>query len=168
MSETEEAWWEQRQLTTACMEGDTRTVATLITRDNVNCVVDSRTPLITAIHYQQQEVVEIILEVEGVDINKTVAGWTALHEACFTNNIAAIRAVTGHINDVDMNKMDDDGYTPIMIAIWFDKMEAVKELLAIREVELDVDGQDIEDLARDKNKILFMVQRERKRRKLKD
>merc|ERR1712002_484708 len=165
MSEAEETWWEQRQLTTACMEGDTRTVATLITRDNVNSVVDSRTPLITAIHYHQQEVVEMILEVEGVDVNKAVAGWTALHEASFTNNVVAIQAVIAYGSGmVDTNKIDDDGYTPIMIAIWFDKLEAVKELLGNKDVELDVDGHELEDLARDKNKILFLIQRERVRR----
>ena len=46
-----------------------------------------------------------------------------------------------------MNLLDGDGYTPIMIAIWFDRVEAVKELLANKEVELEVDGQEIEELA---------------------
>ena len=139
--------WTERALVTACREGDLSTAASLVTSGNVNGVVDSRTPLITAIHYQQQELVEMILEVEEVEVNKTVAGWTALHEACFTNNVLAIQAVIRSDKGVEMNLEDGDGYTPIMIAIWFDKIEAVKELLAHKEVELVVDGQEIEELA---------------------
>lgn len=136
-----------RALVTACKEGDINTVKSLIIAENVNCVVDSRTPLITAIHYQQQEVVEMILEMEEVDVNQSVAGWTALHEACFINNVSAIRAVIRGERGVQMNLLDGDGYTPIMIAIWFDREEAVKELLANKEVDLEVDGQEIEELA---------------------
>ena len=136
-----------RALVTACKEGDMNTATSLIKAENVNCVVDSRTPLITAIHYQQQEMVEMILEMEEVDVNQAVAGWTALHEACFINNVPAIRAVIRWGRGVQMNLLDGDGYTPIMIAIWFDRVEAVKELLANKEVELEVDGQEIEELA---------------------
>ena len=136
-----------RALVTACKEGDLARAASLVSAENVNIVVDSRTPLITAIHYQQQDLVEMILEQDEVNVNRAVAGWTALHEACFINNVVAIRAVCRSGRGVEMNLKDGDGYTPIMIAVWFDRVEAVKELLAIKEVELEIDEQEIEELA---------------------
>ena len=138
---------EETALVTACKDGDMAAAFHLVKYVNINCMVDSRTPLITAIHYHQHPMVEMILRLDEININRAVAGWTALHEACFINNVEAIQAVLRCGKEVHKNMVDKDGYTPIMIAIWFNRVEAVIELLAINEVDLDVDGQEIEDLA---------------------
>ena len=70
-----------------------------------------------------------------------------MHEAAFTNNTQAIRDMLDSGLEIGLNQEDGDGYTPIMIAIWFEKLEALKELLTNRDVNLEVDGQKVEEMA---------------------
>jgi ankyrin repeat protein len=79
-------------------------------------------------------VVEELLGWPGIQPDLTVAGWSALHEvpvtdpvpsqACFVNNVAAVRGLVAA--GAALNPCDRDGYTPTMVALWFQRVEALR------------------------------------------
>ena len=40
----------------------------------------------------------------------------------------------------ELNGEDGDGYTPVMVALWFQRVEVLRELLALPRVALEVPG----------------------------
>ena len=47
-----------------------------------------------------------------------------------------------------MNGEDGDGYTPVMVALWFQRVEVLRELLALPGVALEMpEGGSIHHLA---------------------
>ena len=49
---------------------------------------------------------------------------------------------------VEVNGEDGDGYTPVMVALWFQRVEVLRELLALPGVALEMpEGGSIHHLA---------------------
>lgn len=98
------------------------------------------------------ELLAILLS--GADINWTLLGRTALHQACAapsaTEKIKLLLNCGADINFISLQ----DGYTPIMCAVEAGNLEAVK-LLAIKGADCKLstlDGKTLDRLAMDSNK----------------
>ena len=72
--------------------------------------------------------------------------YVALHWACGKGHLECAKALLGA--GADINKQDNDGWTPLMRAAWCGKIEVVRELLkrgAKKELKTD-DGNNAYDL----------------------
>jgi len=150
----------------ASAEGDVIKVSKLLASepDLVNCESDGRTPLLAAVHHGRQEMLELLLSQPGVNLDQGVGGWSPLHEACFVNNVEAVQQLV--LGGADINIVDGDGYTPVMVALWFQRLEALREMLATPGVSLTMPEAEgsIEELAGSNEKLLFMVKRALKKK----
>jgi len=148
-------------LVAASAEGDIVKVRKVLASDPylVNCESDGRTPLLAAVHHQRTEMLELLLSQPGANLDQGVGGWSPLHEACFVNNVEAVQLLVA--SGATVNIVDGDGYTPVMVALWFQRLEALREMLAKPGVSLKMPETEgsIEELAGSNEKLLFMVKR---------
>ena len=103
-----------------------------------------------AAQYNHDEVVALLLSSEGIKVNAKT-GWdsTALHHACSCGSLASLSKLLA-APGVKLNERDLLSNTPIMWAIRGRKTEAVLQMAAVRDVDLDVkdnEGESLEDLA---------------------
>ena len=73
-------------------------------------------------------------------------GYVALHRACAGGHLECAKALLGA--GADINKQKDDGWTPLMMAAIYGKIEVVRELLkrgAKKELK-DKDGKTAYDM----------------------
>merc|ERR1712156_1035931 len=104
------------RLVTAIARGEVSKARALLSSEPglIKSVVDGRTPLLAAVHYHHhggQEMLDLLLSLPGVDVDQGVGGWSPLHEACFVNNVEAVRRLVSC--GASVNIVDGDGYTPV-------------------------------------------------------
>ena len=76
---------------------------------------------------------------------------TAVHYAADGDNVEGVRLLLADPRLDTANHEDDEGYTPVMAAVFCNKVNALRELVAHPSVLLDVrdrDGMSLEDVAR--------------------
>ena len=109
------------------------------------------TLLMIAINDYKLEVVDLLLAQPGIQVNAKDTGSTALHVACAHGDrpdmLGKVLAAPGLL----MNERDIEGWTPIMLAVAKGRTDAVRLMVAVNEVDLDVrdnDGKTLEELTR--------------------
>ena len=106
------------------------------------------TCLMIAAGRNRDEVVSLLLDQPTIEVNKR-GGYhnnTALHHACVNNCEAALKRLLS-ATGVDVNPLDVDNKTPIMVAVMYSSTECVRLMSAVAEVDLDckfLDGQTLE------------------------
>ena len=74
---------------------------------------------------------------------------TALDIACYHGSLACLPLLLA-APGVQLNERTVNGWTPIMSAIRFGKTEAVRQMAAVKDVDLDVqdtEGRSLEEFA---------------------
>ena len=66
---------------------------------------------------------------DGIQINQTEDGWTPLHIACLNGDLEVVKTLLS-MDEIDVNRADKDGVTPLDIA---KKYKHVYVVLALRE-----------------------------------
>lgn len=61
---------------------------------------DETTPLMHAVTHGYETIAEVLLN-NGCNVNATTAGWTALHKAADTRNLAMVRRLLGHRANIE-------------------------------------------------------------------
>ena len=115
----------------------------------------SSTCLMEAARNNHDEVVALLLSSPGIQVNakdldwRTNEDWTALHFACGYGCLASLSKLLA-APGLKLNERNDNGWTPIMTAIGRGKTEAVLQMAAVSEVDLDVkdkEGRSLEEFA---------------------
>ena len=96
---------------------------------------------------------EFLLQEPGLDVNLTSTGtrWTALHWACQKGQTWIVRRLLAHPSLTCHNAVDSAGRSPLMNAVWWNRVECVRELVAVEGVDLetrDSRGRGLEEMAR--------------------
>uniref|UniRef100_A0A2K5J6T0 CCDC144C-like coiled-coil domain-containing protein n=1 Tax=Colobus angolensis palliatus TaxID=336983 RepID=A0A2K5J6T0_COLAP len=113
----------------ACANGHAKVVTLLINR---KCQIDicdkeNRTPLIQAVHCQEEACAVILLE-HGANPNlKDIYGNTALHYAVYSESTSLAEKLLSH--GANIEALDKDNNTPLLFAIICKKEKMVKFLL---------------------------------------
>jgi len=123
------------------------------------------TCLMIAAGRNRAEVVSLLLDQPTIEVNKR-GGYhnnTALHHACFNNCEAALKRLLS-ATGVDVNPLDVDNKTPIMVAVMYSSTECVRLMSAVAEVDLDCKFLDGQTLERASPEILTILEKARERR----
>merc|ERR1719184_516876 len=121
-----------------------------------------------AITRGENQVVEMLLADERTNINQCsgTAGLTALHIACATGNMEAVRMILAKPNLTSLNWRDkEDGISPMMAAVGAGRLEVVRHLVGMPEIDLqtiDNLGRTLIDVARDSHPLLVPVLQKKK------
>ena len=106
------------------------------------------TCLMIAAEQNHAEVVSLLLEQPTIEVNMVGPhDETALHLTCLYNKEAALRRLLS-ATGLDLNPLDEDNRTPIMMAVWLGATECVRLMSEVAEVDLDCkfpDGQSLEE-----------------------
>ena len=115
-----------------------------------NTVRRKMTCLMAATLHNRAEMVALLLSQPGIDVNaKDDQGNTAFHVACYKGNVAILRLFLDAPGMLH-NERNNLGETPILRAIKFVKIEAVRLMAEVAEVDLDVtdnQGRSLEEFA---------------------
>ena len=110
-----------------------------------------RSRLLWAAFTNRVELIDSLLLQPNVDVNaKDQRNNTALHHACCLPDGNAIIAKLLAAPGILLNEENQTGKTPIMMAVMWNRIEAVQILAAVDEVDLDVrddKGKSMEDIA---------------------
>ena len=110
-----------------------------------------RSRLLWAAFSNRVELIDSLLLQPNVDVNaKDKRNNTALHHACCLPDGNAIIAKLLAAPGILLNEENRTGKTPIMMAVMWNRIEAVQILAAVDEVDLDVrdeTGKSMEDIA---------------------
>ena len=110
------------------------TIAAHIASGNVNAVIDEEegtTPLISAATAGDVVSVNMLLAVDGIDVNAMDhCGWSPLHHAAAGGYLEVIAALLHAGADVDSVEGPDETYTALMAAVINNQPLAVAALLA--------------------------------------
>merc|ERR1719431_2006397 len=119
---------------------------------DINYSDGAATPLTAALASNSHVLVQLVMDQKGVDVNKAACNrWTPLHLACLTGDTRAIVRLGEHSNLDTVNTKDDEGETPIMLAVWEGNTDAVKEMINIPGIDLNTTnkwGDTLEDVCR--------------------
>ena len=119
---------------------------------DVNVTELNRTGLMKALMCENYSVVEVLLQQNSLDINRSsTEGLTALHLVCLNGDVTGLRLLLGDHRLTSLNARNHDGKTPLMCAVITGRTECVRELVRIEEVDLetrDDDGNSLEEVAR--------------------
>ncbi len=101
-----------------------------------------QTPLFAAVAKGKIEIVEALLKASGIDANEANLddGYTPLLAAAARGKIEVVEALA---SGIDVNKADHNGRTPLFMAAFLEKTEAVRALL--KKPEIDVNHANIND-----------------------
>jgi ankyrin repeat protein len=98
---------------------------------------DGRTPLFFASEEGRLEVVQALLHMEGIDINKAdVYGWTPFYIASEKGHLEVVQALLGK-DGIDINKADNDGMSPLYAASCYGHLEVVQALLGKEGIDIN-------------------------------
>ena len=142
-------------LSTACERGNLEAVRAALTRgEDVNSKDDitNWTPLMNAVMEKKNSTVRLLLEQPALDLNlaDNKEGDTALHLAVIIDNVEGVRLLLADPR-LDPNRKDNSGNAPVMNAMFFCKVDILRELVAHQSVDLDTRnrlGWSLEDMAR--------------------
>ena len=96
------------------------------------------TGLMRALHYRQNNVVELLLNQPEIDLNKVnMCDICALHSAVYSDNHEGMAALLARLDLTTINHRKDDARTPIMASIHQNAVNCFKLLLAHPDVDLD-------------------------------
>ena len=143
------------ELHEACKEEDVGTVQACLARGvNVNAKHDGVTPLITAVWYNNIEIVRILLARDDLDIAATnAAGRTALHNACYKGHAECV-ALLGkdrNMNSKIINTKTNGGVTALMVAVEENYLPCVERMAELDGVDWETRNmkeESLEDVAR--------------------
>ena len=109
------------------------------------------TCLMMAARNNHDEVVVLLLSRPGIQVNaKNNEERTALHFACYNGSLASLSKLLAAPGLQLNERSNNGGWTPIMWAIRCSRTEAVLQMAAVREVDLDVkdnQGRSLEKFA---------------------
>ena len=113
---------------------------------------NNRTGLMYAVWKNHNPVVRLLLEQPTVDLNCIdQTGGTALHFAADGDNVEGVQLLLADPRLNTVNPKDKWGMTPVMVAMFWKKVNALRELVNHPSVDLDTrdaSGSSLEDLAR--------------------
>ena len=134
--------------------GNLKAVRAALTRgEDVNSKdVGGGTPLRWAVVNKENSIVRLLLEQPALDLNLAddKEGDTALHLAVIIDNVEGVRLLLADPR-LDPNQKNNDGHAPVMNAMFFCKVDALRELVAHPSVDLDTRnrlGWSLEEMAR--------------------
>ena len=138
-----------------CKEGNLAEVRAALARgEDVNGRRNSTnsTGLMLAVGNNHNSIVRLLLEQPTVDLNCTnIHSTTALHWAANAENVEAVRLILADPRLNTVNHKNRIGQTPVMIAMRYNKVNALRLLVAHPSVDLDTrdgEGKSLEDWAR--------------------
>ena len=153
-----------------CETGDLEGVGAALGRgEDVNQRKENRTVLMDAAYDGQESVVEFLLQRPGLDVNLTDSdGDTALHDACNSGHSGVVRRLLAHQSLTCTNLRNVEGERPLMVAVYHGNVECVRELVAVKGVDLDTrdnKGRSLEFRARGQGHLaVWEVVRDEQRR----
>eukprot|EP00092_Neocalanus_flemingeri_P038230 GFUD01041611.1.p1 GENE.GFUD01041611.1~~GFUD01041611.1.p1 ORF type:complete len:341 (+),score=66.09 GFUD01041611.1:228-1250(+) len=158
------------KLLAACQYGDYNNFSLAIRliyagNVDVNYYNGFSTPLNFALHYQNFQTAKYLLGVDQIDINKSdLYGTTPLHFSCCYNQTEIIRTLCTDPACTSLDSRDSLGRSPIMVAVEFGNIEAVREMVKIRGVDLssqNIYGETLADIAKKNGRldILSLLQK---------
>ena len=111
------------------------------------------TGLFYAVEKKHNSIVRLLLEQPTADLNNTdMCGDTALHCAVYHDgNIEAVQLLLADPRLNTVNHKNNDGETPVMLAMIFGNMDALRKLAFHSSVDLDTrddQGRSLEEVAR--------------------
>ena len=109
---------------------------------------DNDTGLMWAVKDKHNSIVRLLLEQPTLDLNCTdVDGYTALHWAF--DNVEAVQLLLADPRLSTANHKSNEGYTPVMDAILWKNLNALRELVAHPSVDLDIgwEGASLEEIS---------------------
>ena len=109
------------------------TIAAHIASGDVNVIIDEEegsTPLISAATAGDIVSVNMLLAVDGINVNAMSHGWSSLHHAAAGGYLEVIAALLNAGADVDSVEGPDETYTALMAAVVNNEPLAVAALLA--------------------------------------
>ena len=141
-------------LWSACGRGDIRAArlavqggADVNERDGGNS-----TPLTWAAWRGAADISEWLLQQPGIDLDcSDNGGYTAMHYACMTSSVAVLRMLLAAQSQGSINKRDNLGRTPLMLALDNGHVECVRMMVGVAGVDLetrDERGRSLEDSTR--------------------
>eukprot|EP00092_Neocalanus_flemingeri_P025961 GFUD01028137.1.p1 GENE.GFUD01028137.1~~GFUD01028137.1.p1 ORF type:complete len:228 (+),score=65.88 GFUD01028137.1:90-773(+) len=141
-------------------------------RVDINYSDGTATPLTAALASNSHVLVQLLMDQPGLDVNTAACNsWTPLHLACLAGDTKAIVRLGEHSRLITVNSEDDEGETPIMLAVWEGHTEVVREMVKIFGVNLNTTnrwGDNLQDVARKRGftEILNILRNARKMGKL--
>jgi len=145
----------------ACSAGDIQTVRDIVNSKEVNInetVYGGSTPLMCAMRYIHTEVVRLLLTQPELQLDKRDSdGETALHMACLDNwNIPVFRMLRQdrRCTPSVVNIKNNDGWTALMLAVYYGRLEIVKEMEKVEGIDFDTkdnNGRTLIEVARVEN-----------------
>ena len=127
----------------ACRDGNVEKVRQCIALEvDVNC--DKLRPGLKAASYNNHyQVVDLLLEQPGIDVNKREdsVNVTALYVACLKNNIEIVRRLLSRA-DIDVNAANTDGWTALHLAATCGHVDCVKLLLDCSALDINKKTND--------------------------
>ena len=97
-----------------------------------------RTPLMRAVRYKKNSTARLLLEQPALDLNlgDDNEGDTALHLAVIVDNVEGVRLLLADPR-LDPNQKNNFGRAPVMDAMFYRNVGALRELVAHPSVDLD-------------------------------
>jgi len=138
-----------RNLCVACIEGDIQTVRDIVTSKEVDIndrYFTGSTPLMLAVN-KPAEIVRFLLTQPELRLDKrdSVGGGTVLHSACVHNkNIAVVKLFCQdrRCTPSFVNIKNDEGWTALMVAVYWGELEIVKEMEKVEGIDFDTKNND--------------------------
>ena len=144
-----------------CQEGNLAEVMAAINRgEDVNRRIgtDNSTGLMVALRFAQNPLVRYFLAQPSLDLNcPDIGGRTALNWAAEYDNAEAVQLLLDDPRLTTANHMDENGRTPVMKAMFYNSVNALRKLVAHPSVDLttrDNNGRSLEQVARQVFKLI--------------
>ena len=90
------------------------------------------------------ELLELLLDQPGIDVNLVSSGggkwnkwWTVLMQACFLGHHNIVTRLC-QVENIDVNFLDDDGYSALLLSVWNYHVEVVEALKLVKNVNWNV------------------------------
>ena len=136
-----------------CRDGKLEEVRRALARgDDVNSKGEfNTTGLMLAVWKNHNPVVRLLLEQPTVALNCIETGKTALHYAAVGDNVEGVQLLLADPRLNTVNPKDKWGMTPVMVAMFWKKVNALRELVNHPSVDLDTrdaSGSSLEEVAR--------------------
>ena len=137
-----------------CYNGNLEGVkAAIANGEDVNGACEKNiTGLIYAARRGHTSVVEVLLQQASLDINSNdnYYGCTVIFYTCIDNNVNILKMLLGDPRLTSINTRDPKGLTPLMVAVYYNYVQCVKELVKVKGVDLVTeDGKmSLEEVAR--------------------